>query len=121
MPGTLRHSGCIRKWGEIGLTYHESKRQHLMAFNLRRKFNSVWKHLPHPLRWIIVAGVGSTLCILGIASLFLPILPGLPLIILGVAILATEFAWAEVVFARLKKETDKFTAQAKKVIKRKKK
>jgi hypothetical protein len=45
----------------------------------------------------------------------------LPLIVLGVAILATEFAWAEVVFARLKKETDKFTAQAKRVIKRKKK
>jgi hypothetical protein len=45
----------------------------------------------------------------------------LPLIVLGVAILATEFAWAEVVFARLKKETDKFTSQAKRVIKRKKK
>ena len=91
-----------------------------MALNIRRKFNSVWRHLPHPLRWIIVAAVGSTLSILGIVFLFIPG-PGLPLMVLGVAILATEFAWAEVVFARLKKETDKFTAQAKRVIKRKKK
>jgi uncharacterized protein (TIGR02611 family) len=92
-----------------------------MALNIRRKFNNVWRYLPHPLRWILVAVVGSTLTIFGIVSLFLPLAPGLPLIILGVAILATEFAWAEVVFARLKKETDKFTAQAKRVIKRKKK
>jgi uncharacterized protein (TIGR02611 family) len=80
----------------------------------------VWKHLPHPIRWIIVAAVGSTLSILGIIFLFIPG-PGLPLIVLGVAILATEFAWAEVVFARLKKETDKFTEQAKKVIRRRRK
>jgi uncharacterized protein (TIGR02611 family) len=92
-----------------------------MGLNIRRKFNSVWRYLPHPLRWIIVAVVGSSLTIFGIVSLFLPLAPGLPLIVLGVAILATEFAWAEVVFARLKKETDKFTSQAKRVIKRKKK
>jgi uncharacterized protein (TIGR02611 family) len=91
-----------------------------MALNFRRKFDNVWRHLPHPLRWILVAVVGSALTILGIIFLFIPG-PGLPLMVLGVAILATEFAWAEVVFARLKKETDKFTAQAKRVIKRKKK
>ncbi len=91
-----------------------------MALNFRRKFDSVWKHLPHPLRWAIVAAVGSTLSLLGLIFLFIPG-PGLPLIVLGVAILATEFAWAEVVFARIKKESDKFTAQAKKVIRRKKK
>jgi uncharacterized protein (TIGR02611 family) len=90
-----------------------------MTINFRRKFDSVWKHLPHPIRWVIVASVGSTLALVGIVFLFIPG-PGLPLIVLGVAILATEFAWAEVVFARLKKETDKFTAQAKRVIKRKK-
>jgi uncharacterized protein (TIGR02611 family) len=91
-----------------------------VALNLRRKFDSVWKHLPHPLRWVIVASVGSTLTFVGVIFLFIPG-PGLPLIVLGVAILATEFAWAEVVFARIKKESDKFTAQAKKVIRRKKK
>jgi uncharacterized protein (TIGR02611 family) len=88
--------------------------------NFRRKFDSVWKHLPHPIRWIIVATVGSTLSLVGVVFLFIPG-PGLPLIVLGVAILATEFAWAEVVFARIKKESDKFTAQAKRVIRRKKK
>jgi hypothetical protein len=55
-----------------------------------------------------------------VVFLFIPG-PGLPLIVLGVAILATEFAWAEVVFARIKREADKFTAQAKRVIKRKNK
>ena len=92
-----------------------------MALNFRRKFDNVWRHLPHPLRWIIVAVVGSSLTIFGIVSLFLPLAPGFPLVVLGVAILATEFAWAEIVFSRLKKETDKFTAQAKRVIKRRKK
>jgi uncharacterized protein (TIGR02611 family) len=91
-----------------------------VALNFRRKFDSVWKHLPHPIRWIIVATVGSTLSIVGVVFLFIPG-PGLPLIVLGVAILATEFAWAEVVFARIKKESDKLTAQAKRVIRRKKK
>ena len=91
-----------------------------MTLNFRRKFDSVWKYLPHPVRWAIVAAVGTTISLLGLVFLFIPG-PGLPLIILGVAILATEFAWAEVVFARIKKESDKFTAQAKKVIRRKKK
>jgi uncharacterized protein (TIGR02611 family) len=91
-----------------------------VALNFRRKFDSVWKHLPHPIRWVIVATVGSTLSIVGVVFLFIPG-PGLPLIVLGVAILATEFAWAEVVFARIKKESDKLTAQAKRVIRRKKK
>ncbi|MDA3018326.1 MAG: PGPGW domain-containing protein [Actinomycetota bacterium] len=67
-----------------------------------------------------MATVGSTLSIVGVVFLFIPG-PGLPLIVLGVAILATEFAWAEVVFARLKKETEKFTVQAKRVMKRKRK
>lgn len=91
-----------------------------MTLNFRRKFDSVWKFLPHPVRWIIAATVGTTLSLVGIVFLFIPG-PGLPLIVLGVAILATEFAWAEVVFARIKRESDKFTAQAKKVIRRKKK
>ncbi len=65
-----------------------------------------------------MASVGSTLSLVGVVFLFIPG-PGLPLIVLGVAILATEFAWAEVVFARLKKETNKFTTQAKRVMKRK--
>ncbi len=89
-----------------------------MAHNIRRKFSNVWSHLPHPFRWVIVATVGSTLVLLGIVFAFIPG-PGLPLIVLGVAILATEFAWAQVVYIRIKKETDKLTARAKKAFKRK--
>lgn len=89
-----------------------------MAKGMRNKLDSVWKYLPHPLRWVIVATVGSTLVLLGIVFLFLPG-PGLPLIVLGVAILATEFAWAQVVYTRIKDETDKMTARAKKAFKRK--
>lgn len=91
-----------------------------MAKRIREKFDSVWKHLPHPLRWAIVAVVGSILVLVGVLFIFLPG-PGIPLIVLGVAILATEFAWAEVVYARLKNETDKFTARVKRVFKRKEK
>jgi len=89
-----------------------------MAMNIRRKFNNVWRQLPHPFRWVIVATVGSTLVLLGIIFLFLPG-PGLPLIVFGVAILATEFAWAQVVYIRIKDETDKLTARARKAFKRK--
>ena len=91
-----------------------------MALRVREKFNSVWRHLPHPFRWAIVAVVGSLLVLLGIVFMFIPG-PGIPMIVLGVAILATEFAWAEVVYARIKKETDKFTARTKKAITKRKK
>lgn len=55
---------------------------------------AAWKRLPHPLRWIGVALVGATLIITGVVFLVLPG-PGIPLIILGLVVLATEFAWAE--------------------------
>jgi uncharacterized protein (TIGR02611 family) len=61
-----------------------------------------WKRLPHPLRWIVASTVGFTLLILGILFMFLPG-PGIPLIIAGLAILATEFAWAEVLLNRTKR------------------
>jgi len=89
-----------------------------MAQNLRRKISNVWRQLPHPLRWVVVATVGTSLVLLGIVFVFIPG-PGLPLIVLGVAILATEFAWAQVVYIRIKNETDKLTARAKKAFKRK--
>lgn len=59
-----------------------------------------WKRLPHPLRWVIVATVGSTLVGLGLLGLVLPVIPGIPLLIAGFALLATEFTWAEVLLNR---------------------
>ena len=66
-----------------------------------------WKRLPHPFRWVIVATVGSTLVGLGLLGLVLPVIPGVPLLIAGFALLATEFAWAEVLLNRTKHHVTK--------------
>jgi uncharacterized protein (TIGR02611 family) len=65
-----------------------------------------WRKLPHPIRWVVVASVGATLVILGIIFLVLPG-PGIPLIIAGLAILATEFTWAEIWLNRTKHHVNK--------------
>lgn len=61
-----------------------------------------WKLLPHPIRWVLVAVVGATCIVLGIAGVVLPLLPGPALIVLGLVILASEFAWAQVVLERVR-------------------
>ena len=61
-----------------------------------------WRRLPHPVRWIGAGVVGGTLIVVGAVLLVLPG-PGLLLIALGVAVLATEFAWAEATLARMKR------------------
>jgi UPF0716 family protein affecting phage T7 exclusion len=61
-----------------------------------------WRRLPHPLRWLGVAIVGGTLIVVGAALLVLPG-PGLVLIALGLVVLASEFAWAETILARMKR------------------
>jgi len=60
-----------------------------------------WRRLPHPLRWLTVALIGSTFIVIGIALLVLPG-PGIAFILLGLAILATEFVWAETLLHRVK-------------------
>jgi hypothetical protein len=49
--------------------------------------------LPAPLRKLIIAIIGGTILLLGIALLVLPG-PAFVVIPVGLAILATEFAWA---------------------------
>jgi uncharacterized membrane protein YbaN (DUF454 family) len=61
-----------------------------------------WQRLPHPFRWVIAASVGGTLVLLGLTGLVIPVIPGIPLLIAGLAILATEFTWAEVLLNRTK-------------------
>jgi uncharacterized protein (TIGR02611 family) len=61
-----------------------------------------WRRLPHPIRWIGVASVGTALIVVGVILLVLPG-PGLVLIALGVAVLASEFAWAESILTRMKR------------------
>lgn len=81
--------------------------------NYGKKFAKLWRKLPHPLRWLTVATVGATLVVLGIIFLVLPG-PGIPLIIAGLAILATEFAWAEVLLNRTKHHVNNAVNKVKK-------
>jgi len=54
--------------------------------------------LPRPLRRMLIVVVGSTVVLFGVLLLVLPG-PGILVIIVGLAILATEFAWAEALLA----------------------
>ncbi len=69
----------------------------------RQTLSSQWRRLPHPLRWLGVAIVGGALVVTGLVLMVLPG-PGIPLLVLGLVILATEFAWAEAVLSRVKKQ-----------------
>lgn len=68
---------------------------------------SNWKRLPNPIRWVVVATVGGTLVIVGLTGLVLPVIPGIPLMLAGFALLASEFAWAEVLLNRTKHHVTK--------------
>jgi drug/metabolite transporter (DMT)-like permease len=72
-----------------------------MTRSLRQRLQTAWGHLPHPIRWVAVAVVGSLLVVVGIALLVLPG-PGIPLIIVGLAVLGAEFAWARRTLDRVK-------------------
>ena len=60
----------------------------------RALLRSGWRRLPHPIRWLAVAIAGGSVILTGIVLLVLPG-PGIPMILLGLVILATEFAWAQ--------------------------
>lgn len=57
--------------------------------------------------------VGSTVLLIGALMIVLPG-PGIPVLIAGFAILATEFVWAERVVERLRKYWDETIARLKK-------
>ena len=59
---------------------------------LKKTANS-FKELPKPLRKLIVAVIGSTIFLIGVAMIVLPG-PAIVVIPIGLGILATEFAWA---------------------------
>jgi len=71
---------------------------------MKIKTKQAWKMLPKPLRKSIVLLVGLTFIV---AGLLLIVLPGpftLPLLILGLIILALEFAWAETLLNRVRNQ-----------------
>ena len=53
-----------------------------------------WQAFPAPIRKVLAASVGAFIFIVGLALLVLPG-PGIAVIVLGLAILATEFTWAQ--------------------------
>jgi uncharacterized protein (TIGR02611 family) len=52
-----------------------------------------WQSFPKPIRKVLAASVGVVTLAVGVALLVLPG-PGIAVVLLGLAILATEFAWA---------------------------
>jgi hypothetical protein len=54
-----------------------------------------WKRLPASLRKPLVLVIGSLFILAAAATGWLPGPGGIPLFLIGVAILATEFVWAE--------------------------
>lgn len=71
-----------------------------------------WRASPKPLRRGIVLLIGGTLVALGFALIVLPGPFTLPLIVAGLAVLATEFAWAE---SLLNKGRERLKAASRKV------
>jgi hypothetical protein len=67
-------------------------------------FSRLWagfKAVAAPLRKLIVAVLGGTILLIGVALIVLPG-PAFIVIPIGLAILATEFAWAQNALARAK-------------------
>ena len=69
--------------------------------SLPERVRSALGFLPGPVRWVVIGLVGSTLVVAGVAMLVLPG-PGLLTVFAGVAILAAEFTWAEILLRRMK-------------------
>ena len=69
---------------------------------MKNKIAQAWKSLPSALRKTIALAIGSTLIVTG---LLLVVLPGpftMPLLVLGLVVLALEFAWAETMLIRVR-------------------
>ena len=62
----------------------------------------LWNALPRSLRKTIVLVIGSTLIALGVALIVLPGPFTMPLVILGLVVLAAEFTWAESLLIKAK-------------------
>lgn len=69
-----------------------------------------WGSLPHPVRWVGAAVIGTALVVAGLVFMVLPG-PGIPLVILGLVVLATEFAWAESILHRVKRHAATVTSK----------
>ena len=82
------------------------------------RFGEVWTRAPRRLRQTIVGVLGGTIVLLGLALIVLPGPFTLPLLVLGFAILGTEFAWAARALERVKDGMGRGAAAAKAAVRR---
>lgn len=64
---------------------------------------AMWRSMPRVLRRAVCLVVGGTLIVIGLALVWLPGPFTIPLIAAGIAVLATEFAWAATLMAHGKR------------------
>jgi len=83
-------------WHDQGVTDSDRAPEGGLPARIRSAVSS----LPGPLRWIVVAVIGTGLILAGIAMLVLPG-PGWLAIFAGVAVLAAEFTWAATLLGRM--------------------
>jgi hypothetical protein len=53
-------------------------------------------------KMIGIGAAGSALLLVGAAGLVLPVIPGIPLLFLGLVVLSIEFVWARRLLSKLK-------------------
>lgn len=76
--------------------------------DLARTAETTWKSAR---RWVIFV-VGVSIVLFGLIVGILPGVPGIPIMFLGFALLATEFIWARKILKRLKQEALALKAKA---------
>lgn len=111
------HAGSGDGTAPTGPDSHEHQPEETSSGLARFAARAPWRRLPHPLRWLTVAIIGGSCVVAGIAMLVLPG-PGIAFILLGLAILATEFVWAETLLHRVKNGSQHAWRAAKSRIKR---
>ena len=84
------------------------------------------KHLIEVFRWvgrngkrIAVSVIGFTLLAAGLVGFVFPIIPGIPLLIAGLAVLGTEYAWARRALAQAKDKAKSARSKAGRLFRRK--
>jgi disulfide bond formation protein DsbB len=82
------------------------------------RLSSGWRMVPRPLRMLVVASVGATLVVAGLALIVLPGPFTLPLVVGGFALLATEFAWARTLVERARSSASAAADRARTVLRR---
>ena len=82
------------------------------------RFGELWARAPRRLRQTIVGVLGGTVVLLGLALVVLPGPFTLPLLVLGFAILGTEFAWAARALERVRDGMQRGSAMAKSAARR---